>query len=153
MHTWNRITGLALGIAIAAAGCAPQAQPGGQPTQDSGLRTQESSKRITAAIRGNPMVVQQRAQRDTHRGLDALEELVSAGLTLRNSDGVLIPQLAESVPTVDNGLWQLFPDGRMETTWKIKPAARWHDGAPVTTADLLFTATVERDKEDRKSVV
>jgi ABC-type transport system substrate-binding protein len=35
----------------------------------------------------------------------------------------------------------------METTWKIKPAARWHDSTRLTTEDLLFTATVEQDKE------
>jgi peptide/nickel transport system substrate-binding protein len=35
----------------------------------------------------------------------------------------------------------------METTWTIKPGARWHDGAPFTTEDLLFTAQVGRDRE------
>ncbi len=35
----------------------------------------------------------------------------------------------------------------MATTWKIKPGARWHDGAPLTTQDLVFTAAVEQDRE------
>jgi peptide/nickel transport system substrate-binding protein len=35
----------------------------------------------------------------------------------------------------------------METTWKIRPGAVWHDGAPFTAEDLLFTARVAQDKE------
>ena len=41
----------------------------------------------------------------------------------------------------------MFPDGRMETSWKIVPGAAWHDGSPLTTDDLLFTLEVKRDKE------
>jgi len=139
------VGGLALVGVLAA--CAPTPRGATPVSSQTEIDKPAALKRVTAAIRGNPMVVQTRAQRDTHRGLDALEELVSAGLTLSNSDGVLIPQLAEAVPSVDNGLWRLLPDGRMETTWKIRPGARWHDGAPFTTADLLFTAAVEQDKE------
>ena len=35
----------------------------------------------------------------------------------------------------------------METTWTVREGARWHDGVPFTTDDLLFTATVGRDRE------
>ena len=80
-------------------------------------------------------------------GADALEELVSAGLTHLDSANVLLPQLAEAVPTVENGLWVVYPDGRMQTTWKIRDNARWHDGTPFTTEDLLFTVRVGQDRE------
>ena len=51
------------------------------------------------------------------------------------------------MPTLDNGLWKLLPDGRMETTWKIREGATWHDGTPFTADDLVFTAMVGQDKE------
>jgi peptide/nickel transport system substrate-binding protein len=35
----------------------------------------------------------------------------------------------------------------METTFRIRQGAAWHDGVPVTTADLLFTAQVTQDRE------
>jgi peptide/nickel transport system substrate-binding protein len=35
----------------------------------------------------------------------------------------------------------------METTWKIRGNARWHDGQPVTADDLLFTYGVASDKD------
>jgi peptide/nickel transport system substrate-binding protein len=59
----------------------------------------------------------------------------------------LQPQLAEAVPSAENGLWKLLPDGRMETTWRIKPEARWHDGTPFTSQDLAFTLRVVSDPE------
>ena len=33
----------------------------------------------------------------------------------------------------------------METTWKLKPGTHWHDGIPLTTADLVFTTEVGRE--------
>jgi len=81
------------------------------------------------------------------QGLDAIEEIVHAGLTHRNDQGVVLPQLAEAVPTIENGGWKVESDGRMETTWKIKANAKWHDGVPVTTDDLRFAMTIEQDKD------
>jgi peptide/nickel transport system substrate-binding protein len=80
-------------------------------------------------------------------GLDALQELVHAGLVHPNDAGVQLPQLAEAVPAIEQGTWQVTPDGRMTTTWKIRSNARWQDGQPVTTDDLLFTTQVEQDRE------
>ena len=43
--------------------------------------------------------------------------------------------------------WKTLPDARMEITWSIRRGVRWHDRAPFTTDDLLFTATVGCDRE------
>jgi peptide/nickel transport system substrate-binding protein len=73
--------------------------------------------------------------------------MVHAGLSLVDDRGSLRPQLAEAVPSLENGLWVLFPDGRMQTTWRIRSGARWHDGALFTSEDLAFTARVSQDRE------
>jgi len=83
----------------------------------------------------------------TYPGGDALEDLANAGLTHSDHQGTRHPQLAEAVPSIENGLWRLLPDGRMETTWRIRPEARWHDGTPFTSADLLFTAELSQDRD------
>src|SRR5439155_13734489 len=57
--------------------------------------------------------------------------------------------LGEAVPTTENGMWQVFPDGRMEVTFRIRQGAKWHDGQPFTSADLLFTAEMGRDPDVR----
>ncbi len=88
-----------------------------------------------------------RATAGTLPGARELEQLIHAGLTVEDESGNLRPQLADAAPTVENGLWKLFPDGRMETTWRIKPNAMWHDGTPLTSEDIVFTARVAQDKD------
>ena len=51
-------------------------------------------------------------------------------------DGNLIPVLAAEIPSVDNG--GLARDG-MSVVWKLKKGVQWHDGAPFSADDVLFT--------------
>jgi peptide/nickel transport system substrate-binding protein len=80
-------------------------------------------------------------------GVNRIIELIHGGLGRLDSEGKVHPQLAEAVPSLENGLWVVSPDGRMQTTWKIRPDARWHDGTAVTADDFVFGAVVEQDKE------
>ncbi len=80
------------------------------------------------------------------RGIRYIEPMVSAMGAVPDGQGVLQPQLTEAVPTLENGLWKVLPDGRMETTWRIRDGAEWHDGRPVTSADLLLAAQVFNDE-------
>ncbi|MSQ22990.1 MAG: hypothetical protein EXR58_00285 [Chloroflexi bacterium] len=82
------------------------------------------------------------------RGMEGIELMVNAGLgTWDDPSGGIQARLAEAVPSIENGLWKTSPDGTMETTWVIKNGAQWHDGTPFTSADLVFTATVDQDRE------
>jgi peptide/nickel transport system substrate-binding protein len=104
--------------------------------------------RLTVAVLAVHTTLQSRTAGANRRpGFDALEELVSAGLVNMNPAGRPEPQLAEAVPSIENGLWKVFPDGRMETTLRVRENARWHDGVPVTADDLLFTAAAGQDPE------
>jgi peptide/nickel transport system substrate-binding protein len=80
-------------------------------------------------------------------GSDSVEVMIGAGLTTQNDQGGLTPVLAESVPSTENGLWRVFPDGRMETTWKLRPGLQWHDGVAFTAEDVAFTGRLARDPE------
>jgi peptide/nickel transport system substrate-binding protein len=55
----------------------------------------------------------------------------------------VIPALAEPI-AVDRGTWVINPDGTMDTIWRLRPGVRWHDGAPFTSSDLMFTFEVTR---------
>jgi peptide/nickel transport system substrate-binding protein len=129
--------------------CAPGApQPSGSGEQPA--RPSSAPKRIVAAISGEPKVLSNRvsnAGAGGIPGLDALELLINAGAARMEPDGQLHPQLAEQVPTTENGLWRLLPEGRMETTWTIKRGASWQDGTPLTAADLAFTLQASGDRE------
>src|SRR5687767_1939674 len=72
--------------------------------------------------------------------------MLHAGLGIEDHQGTLRPQLAEAIPSIENGQWKVHPDGRMETTWTLRTNARWHDGTPVSAHDLVFAATVFQDE-------
>lgn len=49
------------------------------------------------------------------------------------------PVLAEAVPQLNTDTWRVFPDGRMETVYRLRPDLTWHDGHPLTADDFVFT--------------
>src|SRR4029434_7463688 len=99
------------------AACAPSPNAPGQAASNP---VATGPKRITAAIMSNPPTISADnvvAGSGTYQGGDSLEELMNAGLTHRDELGRRRAQLAEAVPTLENGLWKVLPDGKMETTW------------------------------------
>lgn len=113
-------------------------------------RTGAAPKRIVASIMGEPPNMASSRTNPTLGsvpGMDVVDELVNDGLTTYNAQGIRVPLLAESVPTIENGLWRVLPDGTMEITWTIRPDARWQDGVPLSTEDLVFTARFDQDRE------
>lgn len=104
-------------MAVLLAGCAPA---GGQPNTASGPRDQapQIKKRITVAVRGEAPLI--------WGGTGAVGEWVidmfNSPLVAFDPPGNPTALLAESAPTLENGQWKLFPDGRMETTITIRPA-------------------------------
>jgi peptide/nickel transport system substrate-binding protein len=140
-------------LAIMASACAPacNSPPTASDAQNAAQpRATAPTKRITAAIGGNPSIlywVLAHNSGQTAAGVGAVDDMLSGRLAAFDDRGALLPQLAEAVPSVENGLWTVSPDGRMETTWRIRQGARWHDGTPFTSQDVLFTTQVIQDKE------
>ncbi|MEJ2035029.1 MAG: peptide ABC transporter substrate-binding protein, partial [Maritimibacter sp.] len=69
------------------------------------------------------------------------KELEAASLVLEplaryDEGGNMVPFLAESVPTVENGG---VSEDLTTVTWKLKEGLLWSDGTPVTSADVAFT--------------
>src|SRR5438093_7299085 len=135
---------LACVLASACAGpSGPGTSSGGQPTAPS------QPKRVVVGIQSTPPTISSQqvgAGSGTLQGGDGLEDLMNAGMGVLDNKGNVSAQLAEQIPSLENGLWKLLPDGRMETTWKIRSDAVWHDGAPLTVEDLLFTITIGQDR-------
>jgi len=139
-----------LPLVLVVLGCAgppaPSAPGSGRPPD-----AQPARKRITAAVAGNPFTVSTLlavgGTGTAVPGTSEIEKLVNSGLRVQGARGPLEPRLAEAVPTADNGMWRVFADGRMETTWKLRPNIRWHDGTPLTADDLVFTTTASQDRD------
>jgi peptide/nickel transport system substrate-binding protein len=140
----SRFAALLVGIPFFLGACAPS--PG---TQGSATIEGRSSgpKTITVAIAGAPPVLDGRFNTSSNKpGWNEAALLYSGELTSLDNGAILKPRLAEAAPTTENGNWKVFPDGTMETRVTIKPGAAWHDGTPLTTADLLFTDRVAHDR-------
>ncbi len=69
--------------------------------------------------------------KDYHAGSLVLEPLFNY-----DPDGVMIPVLAEEIPTVENGG---ISEDLTSITWTLKEGVLWADGTPLTAEDLIFT--------------
>lgn len=72
--------------------------------------------------------------------------LFHASLSVYDAQGDQIPRLAQKLPTLADGDWKTFPDGRMEVTWKLNDT-RWQDGAPLTAEDFAFGLKILSDPQ------
>lgn len=66
------------------------------------------------------------------------KRLFNADLALVDSAGSRRPYLAEELPQLHTDTWRVFPDGRMETTYRLRPGLTWHDGRPLSAEDFVF---------------
>lgn len=154
MTTRNTLATLGAIAMIALAGCGEVPSPGGaQRAGDGGPADEPAAKsrsftpkRLKIGILSNLPSPSNRLSAPLTGGTE-IEQAVSAGLVAVDDRRQLRPQLAEAMPTVENGLWQLLPDGRMETSWRLREGVRWHDGTPLTAEDLTFSARVAQDKD------
>ncbi len=139
-----------LSLVVLLTGCSapPASRPSAQadPAGAADTRATSAPKRITVAVPMDPPQLISKFDR-LLPGASDVEILVTSGLAIPDDHGVLQPVLAEAVPTIENGLWALLPDGRMETTWKLRGNLTWHDGAPFTAEDILFTGRLGRDPD------
>ena len=71
----------------------------------------------------SPLTARTQADRD-------LVALLFPGLVRNGPDGTIVPDLAER--------WSVDKAGKNWTV-DIRPDARWHDGSPVTSEDVVFT--------------
>src|SRR5438094_308518 len=86
--------------------------PGGQPAEG---RSSSAPTRLTIAIRSDPKALTAKlnsaAGAGGSPGAPEIEQMLNSGLGVETKAGGIFPQLAEAVPSAENGLWQVFPDG------------------------------------------
>ncbi len=113
---------------------------GGQSTQSSGGEGSQSRGR-TLALVGRSEIPSLSARPLQTLGLtsETTVRLFNAGLSNPDDRGVARPYLAESLPTLGADSWRVSPDGRMETTYKLRSGLTWQDGAPLTANDFVFS--------------
>ncbi len=93
----------------------------------------------------------------TYVGAIQYIEAHSNGLVTSDENGRPIPQLAADLPSLERGTATILEDGRMVTTWALRPNVTWHDGERFTAHDIAFGFTVYSDLQlpamDRSAVL
>jgi ABC-type transport system substrate-binding protein len=97
-----------------------------------------SARTLNIVLRGEPADLVDSASSRNNISL----ALFGAGLVDIDDRDDPYPVLAETVPQLNSASWQLFPDGRMETTYRLREGLVWHDGVPLTAEDMVFAQRV-----------
>src|SRR5438874_13095881 len=138
--------------ALLSGACAPTTAPGAGGASSQPGATAKGPKLLTLAVQrelkgfakftgaaaggGNPGA-----------GNSQVAKIGHAYLALDDGTGTFIPQLAFDLPSVSEGTWTINSDGSMDTTWKLHPNVKWHDGTPFTAEDLVFGSALFRDTD------
>jgi peptide/nickel transport system substrate-binding protein len=120
-----------LALTVAAAGCGGGSS---SPAGSTGSPARPADRLVVGYDREPDTL-----NRFTTHILEDIETCVVEGLVTTDEKMTIVPLLAASIPTVENGGVVLRKDGGMDVTWKLKPNIVWHDGTPHTSADVKFT--------------
>lgn len=121
-------------------GCAPAAPRASAPLQEGVAADTAPRRPLVIAAGFEPAGLEAsfgRGSLNTEYGV-----LVSGYLCYVDFPYRAVPYLAAELPSMDAGTWKILPDGRMETLYKLRPSARFHDGHPITAADFAFAFQV-----------
>lgn len=133
----NILAGLLAIVSIAVSACAPAAP---SPTQGprEGQGPGAPSRTLLVAIRVEPSTVATRPLATVGVGLYLPSRMFNAQIAQLDNNGNPQAYLVEALPALNSDSWRIFPDGRMETTYRLQPSISWHDGTPLTSDDFLF---------------
>ncbi len=122
---------------VAMAGCAQPGTPqsGRSSAPASGERP---SRTLVMAVRYEPESLSTVPLRDTGSGVTSTTRLFNAHLDMQDGNSQARPYLAEALPKLGTDSWRVLGDGRMETTYRLRPNLTWHDGTPASAEDFAF---------------
>lgn len=75
------------------------------------------------------------------------KRLFNATLAITDDAETPHPYLADQLPQLNSDSWRVFPDGRMETTYRLAPNLTWHNGEPLQAEDFAFAQRVYSDPD------
>lgn len=137
----------ALVLLLLATGCGPAASPDRAPQSQGPRNEPVIQKTLTMAVDREPSDFYGFAGSMLGGGVSNVPPIALDTLVVQNAKGEYQPQLAAEQISVERGTWRVNPDGTMDTTWKLRPNVKWHDGTPFSAADMVFTVAVRKDPD------
>ena len=121
--------------ALVVGACAPGRQA---TTSEATAQGQAPTRPLVIAMHVEPTTVAGRPITTSGITPSAPTMIFNAWLVVSDGQNVPRPQLAEKLPELNTGDWQVFPDGQMETIYRLKRGLSWQDGVPLTAEDVVF---------------
>ncbi len=135
-----------LSPAVGLLACAPAGSGAGGPRQAANLEARPANnapqRTLVVAIRGELPSAAAKPLVGFSMALYPPLYLFNATLDYRDEREVPKPMLSEALPQLNTDTWRVFPDGRMETRYTLKPNLTWHDGTPLSAEDFVFAHRV-----------
>jgi peptide/nickel transport system substrate-binding protein len=120
------------------AGCSGPAPASRGASDSSAPQAAQATKTLVIILRQEPLFLAGTAPTAANITTGTQRRLFNAGLVQEDAAGAKQPYLAETVPQLNTDSWKVSADGKMETTYRLKPGLTWHDGTPLTAADFVF---------------
>ncbi len=140
---------LAFGIALLSA-CAP-ATPARERESVAGsvesARASQQDRTLVMVIRGEPVSLASKPVQASGLSVRPATRLFNAELDIADATDSPRPYLVEALPELNTDTWRVFPDGRMETRYRLRANLIWHDGTPLSVEDFVFAWQVYQRPE------
>ncbi len=115
----------------------PPKVTGGQSSQANPAPAR-GAQTLNISIRVEPDTIAYKALSTGGTTFTTIRRAFNATIGLYDRQGATRPYLAAQLPQLGTESWRTFPDGRMETTYRLRDNLTWHDGTPVTSEDFLL---------------
>jgi peptide/nickel transport system substrate-binding protein len=138
---------MSIGLMLVAGCASPQTpQSGGQSSAATVANRPAGQRTLNVAVTNSIDAMSIIGSSTTSGGWQSLNELHSDGLvTADRNTQTPVARLAAQVPSLDNGLLEILPDGREKSTYPLRHDVTWQDGTPFTARDMLFSFQLDTD--------
>src|SRR5437588_5218436 len=129
-------TSLAM-LTVLAACAAPS--PGRPTASEVGaLAAPQEPRTLNVGLEREPPTLGLRPLRETFAANYFPNRTFNADFAYLDDQGAPQPYMVEALPQLNADTWRVFPDGRMETTYRFLPNLVWQDGIPFSAEDYVF---------------
>jgi peptide/nickel transport system substrate-binding protein len=129
-----RYASIICGIILAA--CAAPPPSAGNPEISAGSTQPAPPRTLNVGVRYELTSLSTKALNAGRSNMQ--KRFFNASMSFMDGAGAIHPYLAETLPQLNTDSWRVMPDGRMETTYRLKPNLTWHDGRALTADDFVF---------------
>lgn len=125
--------------AVLLAACAPSAPGTGSQGGSAPSPGEVRGKTLIVVTRNEPSILSRKfPATGSHAQAPDVAGLFEASFFRFDERRNSLPYLVEAVPQLHSETWRVLPDGRMETTYLLRPGLTWHDGTPLSGEDWVF---------------